>query len=99
MPIILMTKMRLLIGLKMRNFNINEFKKWIEEKNEDHFVEKVFPKISIKKIKNLIENEVSKKTILNFYKNGGEVINENNKVLTIKVEKDFLFLNKKYVKL
>lgn len=82
----------------MRNFNINEFKKWIKEKNEEKTSEKVFPKVSIKKIKNLIENKVSKKTILNFYNNGGEIINENNEVLTIKVEKNFLFLNKRHIK-
>lgn len=83
----------------MRNFNINEFKKWINSetpKDDTKIGQIVFPKVSLKKIKNFLEDSASKKTILEFDKEGGEVIEESNDLLTIKVNKELIIINKKY---
>lgn len=94
----------------MRNFNLDDFKKWIDEqeesdsslrKNEYSEGDIVKSTIPFKKLVNRINEESgNRKSICKeFYMNGGTVVSFDSKNLIIEVDSGSFAINKLYVEL
>lgn len=91
----------------MRNFNLDDFKKWIDEqddspKESDYSQgDLVKPNIPFKKLVNRIsEEDGNRKSICKeFYTDGGTVSSSDGNSLIIEVESGTFSINKIYVKL
>lgn len=94
----------------MRNFNLDDFKKWIDEQEEsDHSLKKsdysegdiVKAIVPFKKLVNRINEESgNRKSICkDFYTNGGTVVSFDRKNLIIEVDSGTFSINKLYVEL
>jgi hypothetical protein len=86
-------------------FNLNNFKKWVNESKENEFENKfvgfqVESKISTKKLLDVCEvvEGNSKKVIKEFHSSGGTVIAENNNMLLIENKKGKFELHKMYIR-
>ena len=86
-------------------FNFNDFKKWMNEKNENHSQDnliglQVGSKISTKKLLNVCEvvKGDSKKVLKEFYENGGTILNKDKNILTIENKKGKFEIHKMYIK-
>lgn len=85
-------------------FNVNEFKKWMESSNSTDNVESnksmvglnVTSKVSFKKLKSVSEALDNERAIMEFHKNGGTILEEEDKLLTIKTNKGSIKLHRSY---
>lgn len=98
--------------IKKVDINLDDFKKWIEEESfnenfeqektdmsDDYIGKEVISKISYKKLK--LKAEVyegyAKEVCLDFYENGGTIIECEEDVFLIEVSSGQLYINKNFV--
>lgn len=85
-------------------FNVNEFKKWMENSNTTDKVDSnqsliglnVTSKVSFKKLKSVSEILDNERAVMEFHKNGGVILEEEEKLLTIKTDKGSIKLHRSY---
>jgi len=82
-------------------FNVNEFKRWMES-SEPSSPSKLLglsavPKVTFKKLKEISEVLDNEKAIMEFHKNGGVVLEEENDLLMIRTKKGCLKIDKLHV--
>lgn len=88
-----------------RIFNLNDFKKWINESKEDHqdniIGSSVESKVSMKKLNEVCEvtEGSSKKVLKEFFLNGGTVLSKNENTLLIENKKGKFEAHKMYIKI
>lgn len=83
-------------------FNVNEFKKWMDSSTQNESGESLIgvsvgSKISFKKLKAMSEAIDNERAVLEFHKNGGIILEENEDILTIKTSKGSLKLSKIHI--
>lgn len=83
-------------------FNVNEFKKWMEDSPEESSEKNIIglsvsSKVPFKKLKFVCESFKSKKALEYFYKEGGIVKEEEDNILTIETDRGEIQINKLYV--
>ena len=82
-------------------FNVNEFKKWMEDSSEDTTSKSaigcsVSSNISFKKLKIVSEVLDCEKALIEFHKKGGVVIEEDGKQITVKTKKGCLKIERSH---
>ena len=83
-------------------FNVNEFKKWMESSTHDRTDKSLIgvgvgSKVSFKKLKVVAEVLDNERAIIEFHKNGGTILEEDEESVIIKTIKGSLKIQKSYI--